>query len=95
MAPGHDYNLISSSKNFCDRFLAFLRPSTFKSKKNKDSVNLVLRKDNVIIFIKTFKKTKKSKYQQALKQNNCKAFGLNLNARKRHALYFEYQIILE
>ena len=95
MAPGHAHILISPSENFWDRFLAFLRPSSFKSKKNKDCVNLVLRKDNVITFIKTFKKTKNSKYQQAVKQNNCKAFGLNLNARKRHALYFEYQITLE
>ena len=55
----------------------------------------MLRKDNVITFIKTFKETKNSKYQQAVKKNNCKAFGLNLNARKRHALYFEYQITLE
>ena len=33
IAPGHAHNLISSSENLCDRFLAFLCPSTFKRKK--------------------------------------------------------------
>ena len=35
MAPGHADNLISSSGNLFDRFLAFLRSSTFKPKKEQ------------------------------------------------------------
>ena len=35
MAPCHAHNLISSSGNFCDRFVAFLRSSTFKPKKEQ------------------------------------------------------------
>ena len=35
MAPGHPDNLISSSGNLFDRFLAFLRSSTFKPKKEE------------------------------------------------------------
>ena len=35
MAPGQADNLISSSGNLFDRFLAFLRSSTFKPKKEQ------------------------------------------------------------
>lgn len=35
MTPGHAQNLISSSGNFCECFLAFLCPSTFKPKKEQ------------------------------------------------------------
>ena len=35
MASGHAHKLISSSGNCCDRFLAFLRSSTFKPKKEQ------------------------------------------------------------
>ena len=33
IASGHAHNLILSIENLCDRFLAFLCPSTFKRKK--------------------------------------------------------------
>ena len=59
MATRHAHNLISSNKNFCDRFLAFLCSSTFKPKKTSIEQNLVLRKDKLIVFIETFKKTRK------------------------------------
>ena len=35
MAPCHAHNLISSSGNFCDHFVAFLSSSTFKPKKEQ------------------------------------------------------------
>ena len=63
------HNLISASGNFCDHFVAFLRSSTFKKRKRTNIVqNLVLRKDNLIVFIETFKKTRKKEHQQALKK---------------------------
>ena len=37
MASGDAHNLNSSSENFCDFFLAFLDPSTFKPKKEQAS----------------------------------------------------------
>ena len=35
MTPGHADNLILPSGNFCDRFLAFVRSSTFKHNKEQ------------------------------------------------------------
>ena len=69
MFPRDTHNLISASGNFCDHFVAFLRSSTFKKRKRTNIVqNLVLRKDNLIVFIETFKKTRKKEHQQALKK---------------------------
>ena len=52
--PGHAHNPVSSSGNFCDRFLAFLHSSTFKTKKRTSIVqNLVLRKDDLIVLQNT------------------------------------------
>ena len=60
MTPGHAHNLISSSGNLCDHFLFLMRSSNWKPKKEQDLVqNLVLWKDKLIVFIKTFKKTRK------------------------------------
>ena len=69
MFPRDTHNLISASGNFCDHFVAFLRSSTFKKRKRTNIVqNLVLRKDSLIVFIETFKKTRKKEHQQALKK---------------------------
>ena len=65
MAPCHAGNLILSSEDLCDRFLAFPRSSTFKPKRTSIVQNLVLPKDNLIVFIETFKKPRKQKFQQA------------------------------
>ena len=40
MTPGHAHNLISSSGNFYDSFLAFLCSSTSKPKKNNHCTKL-------------------------------------------------------
>ena len=59
MAPGHADDLISSSGNFCEHFFAFPRSSTFKPKRTSIVQNLVLPKNHLIVFIETFKKTRK------------------------------------
>ena len=69
MFPRDTHNLISASGNFWDHFVVFLRSSTFKNRKRTSTVqNLVLPKDNLIVFIETFKKTRKKEHQQALKK---------------------------
>ena len=77
MAPGHAGNLILSSGNLCDRFLAFPRSSTFKPKRTSIVQNLVLLKDNLIVFIETFKKPRKQKFQQKLPLQNAQMMSKN------------------
>ena len=60
MAASHAYHLISSVTNLCYHCPDFSGPPAFNPKKRISTVLItVLRKHNPIVFIVTFKETKK------------------------------------